>query len=383
MLTSVRSALARLPDSFADNPQAHLLELCNRFLNDVTEYTSGNPNHDPDKTTFLQDVIGYYDELKGNMEKTRPQFDIEELHSPPSTSPRKIGLKEVTDVITKMSYRELYGIIPFRVHEHFIKAFLRDWEKICLHSFIQIEESLREEMLKLCEKHFDRFKSSNLLNAAMYTPFLRTNISSAVSEILHETAHMTRKTIHQYCRMEKHRPFTMSKDEYSEAKEQEITEFALQRHGNQDIPLMNGQTFALADIYGTSRTFSATEDNLLTILAVYGIHLNSPQDLIRVHHDTKQVELDVIAHVSAYFDLSSKRLIDDIPKIFETIFAEDSGIRLGKELCTKLGLVGEKGFSTCERYAKDDPETHAKRADLGRKKTILEAALATIVAAFK
>jgi hypothetical protein len=69
----------------------------------------------------------------------------------------------VRNVIEKMSKRELPGITPFRVHEHFINSFVRKWEAICLDAFYEVENVLKSLADKLCTKHFGRFKSSGLL----------------------------------------------------------------------------------------------------------------------------------------------------------------------------------------------------------------------------
>src|SRR5215471_9325198 len=75
-------------------------------------------------------------------------------------------------IIQKMSKRELPGITPFRVHEHFINSFVCKWEEICLYAFSQVEEILKNAVVEvLCTKHFWRFRSSGLLVAVTYAPF--------------------------------------------------------------------------------------------------------------------------------------------------------------------------------------------------------------------
>lgn len=72
------------------------------------------------------------------------------------------------DVIRQKSIRELPGIIPFTVHEHYINMFLSKWKHICLDSFGDIEQALNVLMEGLCEKYFGRFRSSGLLNEIEY-----------------------------------------------------------------------------------------------------------------------------------------------------------------------------------------------------------------------
>jgi hypothetical protein len=195
---------------------------------------------------------------------------------------------------------------------------------------------------------------------------------------LDEAAAQARQEIRHYCSMENFRPFTLAKEEYIRAKEENITAFALRRHSNASLPFTNGSRFQLTDISGMSRQFSATEENLLNVLSAYGIRLSSSKDLVRIYVDEYQAELDVIAHVVAYFDISSKRLIDDIPKIFEERFAHGFAIKLAKSFTTKLNLTGERGLDNCARYVRDEPDIQEKRRELSRKQRILMRALKTV-----
>lgn len=79
----VRSDLEGLPKSFVDNPQAHLLSLCNTFSRAIDSYTNGKPNYPPSRPTFLQDNLTNYRALKREIERTRPQFEVPSRIGPP------------------------------------------------------------------------------------------------------------------------------------------------------------------------------------------------------------------------------------------------------------------------------------------------------------
>jgi hypothetical protein len=78
----------------------------------------------------------------------------------------------VRAIIKTMSTRELPGITPFRIHEHFINKSVKDWKDICLDAFSQVENILKSVAEGLCKKHFERFRSFGLLNNAKYIPIL-------------------------------------------------------------------------------------------------------------------------------------------------------------------------------------------------------------------
>jgi len=208
-------------------------------------------------------------------------------------------------------------------------------------------------------------------------------LSVVTNQILDNAAQKTLEEIRSYCRMENHRPFTMNVAEYLKAKEERVTAFALDRHKNAPLPSTNGGTFRLEDTSGASRVFSANEDTLLRVLSSYGIHLSSSKELVRIHADENDAELGVISHVVAYFDISSKRLIDDIPKVFETMFARDFGVELRQVLTTNLKLVGAPGLDNCQRYIRDEPDVQAMRNNLTRQQDILVKALDTVSRFFK
>jgi hypothetical protein len=115
----------------------------------------------------------------------------------------------------------------------------------------------------------------------------------------------------------------------------------------------------------------------VTVLSAYGIRLSSLTQLARIHADEFDAELDVIAHVAAYFDVAATRTIDNIPQLFESAFASKFVLRM-EELASKLKLVGEGGLERCRMYVRDEPDIQVKRDRLIREHRILEDGLATI-----
>ena len=155
------------------------------------------------------------------------------------------------------------------------------------------------------------------------------------------------------------------------------------RHGDNPLPSIDGHTFILEDRHGSFREFNATETTLLRVLGHFGLHLSSAKELVRIYVDEYQAELNVIAHVIAYFDISSKRLIDDVPKIFESVFARKFGLKLKDSMTTKLDLVGDGSLEVCLRYIKDEDNVQIQRTDLTRQQEILIKAMDTVERFFK
>ena len=210
----------------------------------------------------------------------------------------------------------------------------------------------------------------------------RLIFSTSVVERYDKFVDIANKEIHISCWKELHRPFTMEKSEYMEIKEKKRNEFLRLRHPRAADEGFRAQ-FTLADHNLAPRTFPATDENLSKVLASYGIYVRSPTELFCSSTDKYHAELDVMAHVAAYFIMSSRRFIDDIPRVFETVFARDFGKHLSENLIRDLNLVGEVGIDNCRRFARDEPDTEEKRDRLERILKILEKAKETLDRFFK
>ena len=81
-----RDQLGKLPKSMADNPQSHLLSLFRAFFKDVEDYTSGYPSYSTEQETFSQEARMYYQQLQRAIQRTKPEFHVQEAMSPASKS---------------------------------------------------------------------------------------------------------------------------------------------------------------------------------------------------------------------------------------------------------------------------------------------------------
>jgi hypothetical protein len=186
--------------------------------------------------------------------------------------------------------------------------------------------------------------------------------------------------------MEKSRPFTLNHKDYCTSREEFVTEFAHRRAKSYgEFKPASSSTHTIKDVYGTSHSVSAKgvgEDVLLSLLTANGYRISDSKQLARLHDpDDYDTELEVIAQVLSYFEISSKRIIDIMPMIFETVFARDFGGELRKELTSNLKLVGESGYETCGRYATEEQEVQRRREELDGEKGILSSAV-TVVSRF-
>ena len=180
--------------------------------------------------------------------------------------------------------------------------------------------------------------------------------------------------------MERRRPFTLDHMQFSITKENLTTELTHERnesekkHKTSSTPASS--TYTIRDVSGYSHSITSRgvdEDVLLGLLASKGYRISSPKQLARLHDPGEYVtEIEVICQVLAYFESSSKRIIDIMPMIFETVFASEVVEELREALTSSLKLVGDPGPANCVKYTQDEPAVETEREELlSQKNTLL------------
>jgi hypothetical protein len=187
--------------------------------------------------------------------------------------------------------------------------------------------------------------------------------------------------------MESRRPFILNPQDYRDSKEQNFTDLTCERNAKVTSGQPSLSRHTLRDGNGNSQSIVTTTENdnaLLGILQSKGFALTSTKKLARLHDvDEFEAEMTVISQALAYFEMSSRRIIEIMPMIFETVFAADFVADLRKNLPTTINFVGESGYETCKRYGVDEPIILAKRKDLVARMKSLSEALEIVSKLFK
>jgi hypothetical protein len=175
--------------------------------------------------------------------------------------------------------------------------------------------------------------------------------------------------------METRRPFTLNEIDYRLSKDEHLTDFVHQRKAKTTNGQPSSSRHTTRDGHGNSQSIvsrTENEDTLLSFLAANGYPVTSMKELARLHPpDEFEAEISVISETLAYFDISSKRFIDVMPMVFETVFAVDFVEDLRNGLTGRLKLVGESGYENCKKYGADEPAIQGKRQELNWKLNIL------------
>lgn len=177
------------------------------------------------------------------------------------------------------------------------------------------------------------------------------------------------------CRIETRRPFTLNTEDYRLCKDGHLTDFAYERNTKIKNGLPTSSRHTTRDGKGNSQSIvSPTEadSNVLSFLRANDYPVSTLKELARLFPpDEFDAEMKVMSETLAYFDISSKRFIDVMPMVFETVFAVDFVEDLRNGLTGRLKLVGESGYETCRRYGADEPAVQGMRHELNWKLGIL------------
>lgn len=192
-------------------------------------------------------------------------------------------------------------------------------------------------------------------------------------------ADRTRDQIRLFCDLETNRPFTMSNERYKATRDEKRTEWAYLRNNHSSAKNVTRTSHTLRDGTGNYQSISRNgveDDVLIGHLCARGYAVTDIKQLALLYQsDEYDTELKVVADVEAYFEISSKRVIDYMPMIFEVVFARDFGRELAKVLTTKLKLVGKPGVQRCQLVTRDAEDVHARRIKLTEDQAILSDAL--------
>lgn len=192
-------------------------------------------------------------------------------------------------------------------------------------------------------------------------------------------ADRTRDHIKLICELENNRPFTLSHERFADSRGESMIEFSHHRNQNNSSARISRTSHTIRDGTGNFRSISQNEvadDVLLGHLCARGYPISDVKQLALLHGpDEYETELSVISDVWAYFEISSKRIIDIMPMLFEVVFARDFGRELGNLLTSELNLVGKQGEPTCARFTRDAEDVHVRRVKLIEEQGILRQAL--------
>ncbi|CAL1697633.1 unnamed protein product [Somion occarium] len=219
--------------------------------------------------------------------------------------------------IQKSITRELPFNVPFRAKVALVEQFYADWHRYCQTCFDSIYGATLTELQMLVDHHFTQFNATALLD------------------------HMLKL---------EDPPFTLNDHYFATYRDKYLSRY---KEARQPPDFIDGQ--AVRDA--------------LSALAAIGLDGLKDADLARLRGpDPYEEELTVMAETSAYFHVSYKRIIDNIPRIIDHDFLHSIGKKIQDMMIQDLSLGAEDATERAGRYLAEDDQVRAQRQVWLRKK---------------
>ncbi|KAK7693683.1 hypothetical protein QCA50_003253 [Cerrena zonata] len=259
-------------------------------------------------------------------------------------TPPPMYLQDVRDHIQRLMTRELPFNIPYRAKVVLIERFFAQWDSLCQKCFDTINRGVLEEIERLVQKHFGQYVASSLLD----------HVQNIVVDLVDVSRRRTQERIKWLLELERP-PFTIN-DHYYSAKREEY----LQEYRNHRVRL--GRTLWNNNIHLAVQA-----------LAKLGLHHITADGLASLTSGNPWAEeMIVMAETSAYFHVSYKRVIDNLPRIIDLDFLRSIQNEIQGALIQGLELDTEHATQKARRYLAEDPDISVKRSELEEKKALLE-----------
>ncbi|EIW56258.1 uncharacterized protein TRAVEDRAFT_49098 [Trametes versicolor FP-101664 SS1] len=280
--------------------------------------------------------------------------------------------------------RELPNNIPYPAKRSLIHEFQESWEAHVLDCFDRVQVDFKTSLGELVKHRFERFSH------------LKGVVAPALMEQVNACANETLANVHTILKLERAAPYTQNTHYLADKRDKQLAQykqaraFRAGRAANGSSGRSNGDSEDDSEEEGSAGgsgsgggTFSRApsklapkeKETLLSALAEL-TRLGYPvkeDDLGKLNPpDEYQEELEVMAEVRAYFQVSYKRIIDYIPLSIDQHFLYALAERLQGVLIEKLGLGSAKADARCAQYVAEDPHINAQRAELLAKKKKLE-----------
>ncbi|KAJ7472548.1 Dynamin central region-domain-containing protein [Mycena latifolia] len=395
-LSVCNAELASLPPlaNAGTNPVTHVLNVINKFNNDIGQYVQGGVL----AASLVQSNRSEYRTFKIAIRRTAPILvPFRNAAGVPSSdraactgieANRLIYLEDVQKMISESTGRELPGHVPYDVNTTLIKRFQESWAKVAKDCLNAVYNETREIII-------DRIP-------AVVAPLenLRTLLRDVVSEIMDSRYYEFWSLLSTIIEAEAS-PYTQNTHYLSETRDKWLANYKGLRSGKQPLMGLFSKPFtsstespprqrvdrAPSESNGggdsdTDSQDSGSDDYTLDVRAiarkptpsaerslVIGYTGLKANDLERLNPtDEFEAELRVFAETRSYFQISYKRVIDIIPALIDLKFVKAIHIDLQPLLIAKLDLGNTDAVNRCLELLAQDPKVVARRIALTSQK---------------
>jgi len=429
-LEKCRRELSALPEPITTDPVTHMLHLVKTFSHDVDRYVQGGRAAE----RLIHQNKKAYEVFKDAIRSTAPNFQpyptavvyengVE--NSKESEDDDKISngnsgsfcLADMRKHIEESITRELPGNVPFDTKVSLIDSFQETWQTMKDTCFDNIREYMLETLCECITKTFKRYGN------------LQSHVSS-LSELVESHYQSCSQHVDAILEVEM-TPFTQNTHYLETSKAKWLARYKDIRAGGRQNgpdrlpnlgayvsppvdggharvqnksrpspplrPVPSSPTIADIAIGWRQWTPAPTSpaaisidissdprdlekiNSVLALLADIGYSGLSIEDLGKLNPpDEYEAELNMMAEVRGYFQVSYKRVIDNVPSLIDLKFVKAIPKVVQNFLIAELGLGAADAAARCVKYLAEDPTIVACRDELVARQKRLESVKAEL-----
>ncbi|KAM5545167.1 hypothetical protein V8D89_001278 [Ganoderma adspersum] len=270
-----------------------------------------------------------------------------------------INLDDVMKKMNEFRGRELPNHLPNGVAKEYIKDIISKWSAPAKALFDQYSRVLDGGLSGLVDIHFQQY------------PSLQKRVRSITTDFLKGLEAITRACINDLLEMEKILQTTNEGRYYEacDAYEKDAptstatSSFDLHAAANAGVSLKSSASQSSTN--GGSQTSSTLASCQASVNLGISVHTKEE----KVKHARLNSALNIIASVSAYFDVTHERFTDNIRNAidFYFVFGLIRNQALEKALHKELGIGSEDARERCAEYLQESPKIAEDRETLTRR----------------
>ncbi|KAA1467036.1 P-loop containing nucleoside triphosphate hydrolase protein [Dentipellis sp. KUC8613] len=424
-LEQCRAELKALPEVVTTEPTTHMLGLITSFCNDTSERIKGSEGCEE----LIQKNRVTYGLFKKYIHATAPRFKAE-VRPQGSSKPRVNGtasqpahgdesesedededededeedgesaqeseaesddtsddedsgdvptdkfvyLDDMRIRIERSITRELPNNVPFAVKSSLVREFQGQWAHAADMCLDRVLRDVNSALLQCVDHTLGRWDS------------LRTHARYCVEQLIKKRYDCCVPFIQAALEIER-MPYTQNLHYLQSCQEKWLGRYKDARAGRSAVPpAQTQQQDPHAAFMPTRPTVAKKEFSFVPIqpqvdpiakalasLAEAGYTGLSADDLGRLNKaDEYETEMQVMAEVRSYFQVSYKRIIDSIPMLIDLKFVRGIMQDMHDHLIREMGLAGDGATERCARYLAEDPDVVARRDEALARRATLE-----------
>ncbi|KAA1467040.1 hypothetical protein DENSPDRAFT_926310 [Dentipellis sp. KUC8613] len=372
--------LSSLPEVITTEPASYMLSLLNSFCDEVNDYVKGNQGRE----NLIQENREAFLRFKLDIRATAPNFRArtrKEGFSPfPSGSlvlsedeaidedmvMDPIYLDDMQKHIERSITRELPNNVPFPAKVTLIAQSQGRWPSAADACFTRVERNVLRILLKCVAVKFGRWE------------YLHSHVRFCVEELVKRHFADCRAFIDAALEAER-TPYTQNSHYLQSCEEKWLTRYKQSRAAGGRGSTRVSQEATAALPRGGSRASSAATPSpdpialALQHLAAAGYTGLTASDLGKLHKaDEFETEMQIMAEVRSFFQVSYKRITDYVPMFIDLKFVRGVMTDLHTFLISELKLADQDAAERCAKYLAEDPDVVSRREEVVARRTTLE-----------